>query len=86
MLHDLGIPIGRFVVAEGGVENPTLSGFLTPGGGIFALQIEGNIGGFGFARFSFLSGGTVLIFPLLLCVFCLAERSMQVKVRKQPFL
>ena len=53
MLHDLWIPIGRFIVAEGGVENPTLSGFLTPGSGIFALQIEGNIGGFGFARFSF---------------------------------
>jgi hypothetical protein len=37
MLNDLGVPIGGFVVAEGGVEYPTLSGFLTPGSGIFAL-------------------------------------------------
>ena len=53
MLHDLWIPIGRFIVAEGGVENPTLSGFLTPGSGIFALQIERDVGGFGFARLPF---------------------------------
>jgi len=65
MLNDLGIPIGRFVVAEGGVENPPLSGFLTPRSGIFALQIEGNIGGFRFARFSFLFRWDCFDFPVV---------------------
>ena len=72
MLHDLGIPISRFVVAEGGVENPTLSGFLTPGSGIFVLQIEGNIGGFGFARFSFLFRRNCFDFSIV--VMCVLPR------------
>ena len=53
MLNDLRVPVSGFVVTEGGVKYAPFTRFLTPGSGIFALQIEGNIGGFGFARFPF---------------------------------
>ena len=70
MLDDLGVPIGGLVVAEGGVEYPTLSGFLTPVSGIFALQIERDIGGFGFARFAFRFRRDCFDFTVVvMCVF-----------------
>jgi hypothetical protein len=86
MLNDLGVPIGGFVVAEGGVEYPTLSGFLTPEVGYSRSKLSGTLAGLGSPGFRSFSGGTVLILPLLLWVFCFAERSIHVKVRKQPFL
>ena len=54
MLNDLRVPVSGFIVTEGGVKYAPFTRFLTPGSGIFALQIERNIGGLGFARFPFL--------------------------------
>ena len=53
MFDDFRVPIGGFIVAESGVEYPTFAGFLAPGSGIFAVQIERYIGRFWFTRLPF---------------------------------